>query len=737
METQPYIPADTEDRLEMVLADFLRSRERGENPDPEEWIRRHPDLADELRSYFDNRAHLSTLVQSPRPTPPPLDDLRMLGDYELLEEIARGGMGVVYKARQKRLNRIVALKMILSGRFASAEDIQRFRCEAENAAHLDHPNIVPIYEVGECGGQHYFSMKLINGSSLATQLGHYRQDLRAGVKLLSVVARTIHYAHQRGILHRDLKPANILLDTEGQPHLTDFGLARRVEGDGPSGETGMIVGTASYMAPEQARGECRRLTTAVDVYSLGAILYELFTGQPPFRGLSTLETLRLVLEVDTQAPRQLNPKLPRDLNNICLKCLEKEPQQRYGSAEALADDLDRWLHNRPVKARPIGSVGRLARWGVRHPWSAGVLLSALLGLIAVATTAVRVARNQEATLREEVLGLNEDLAVNVASTFLLHLEWLSRPVLQTAEDPAILVPLAEGDYGRLQRRLGQKYRSFTDPQKGFVSRKDEPVFKSWYVLDKKGLIVALYPENDALLANPDFSGRDYFRGALSHLERSGAEAVHVSRIFKAENDTLYKFAISVPLTNDQGEFLGVLAATIPSSSTVGSLRLRARGREAVLIGREDLNPRQGQANKDETARYVILLHDAYPTYGQHAVELVNDKLAAVQRSHHLGPELMPPGPEARSAVDDRYRDPAGEQFDPARYNRRWIAGFAPVGNTEYVVVVQQDYQEAIGRHGTVAFELVVWGGSVVGLGLLVTILILVHNLRRTAQVQRT
>jgi TolB-like protein/Tfp pilus assembly protein PilF/predicted Ser/Thr protein kinase len=309
--------------------------------------------------------------------------LSEFGDYELLGEIGRGGQGVVYRARQKGLNRTVALKVIALGHWATETHLKRFRREAEAAASLEHPRIVPIYEIGERDGCCYFSMQLLEGGQLDELVRHEPLPLRRAAELIANLARTVHYAHEHGILHRDIKPGNILIDAQGEPHLTDFGLARLVETESTVTRTMEVLGTPSYIAPEQARGAAAQLTSATDVYGLGAVFYQLLTGHPPFAGGTTYETIRLVLETEPRNPRLWNSKVDRDLATICLKCLEKGPQRRYPSALALAEDLERWLRHEPILARRTGVFGRGRKWVRRNPTSA-LLAASLVALAAAA-----------------------------------------------------------------------------------------------------------------------------------------------------------------------------------------------------------------------------------------------------------------------------------------------------------------------------------------------------------------
>jgi len=323
--------------------------------------------------------------------------VKYFGQYELVSEIARGGMGIVYRARQRNLNRTVALKMILSGAIAAPEDVKRFYTEAEAAASLEHPNIVPIYEIGEHEGQHFFSMALVDGKSLAEPLKDGPLGAKEAAAIMAKVADAIDYAHSKGVIHRDIKPANILIDPKGDPKITDFGLARIDEGDSILTRTGLILGTPSFMPPEQASGKVRDIGPASDVYSIGATLYCLITGQPAFQGSSPLETLNMVLNEPPKDPRSYVPSIPRDLQTICLKCLEKRPQDRYPSAGAVSRDLNHFLSGEPITARPPSPVMKLRYWLKKHPkvLSRSFALAAALVVIGLGSLWIQAERARE------------------------------------------------------------------------------------------------------------------------------------------------------------------------------------------------------------------------------------------------------------------------------------------------------------------------------------------------------
>jgi WD40 repeat protein/serine/threonine protein kinase len=429
-ESTSQLDPEKERRLGEAIAVYLAAMEADQTPGRESFLASYPDLAAELAEFIDHEERVNRLVApvratettqaavdvgaaeglaNPEETVPssapgshvigmkavahpaaggngaadePLaagTRVRYFGDYELRKLIGKGGMGLVYQAKQLSLNRLVALKMIRAGLWADDDEIRRFRNEAEAVANLDHSRIVTIHEVGQLDGQHYFSMKLVDGPSLADRLDRYTADPSAAAHLVADVARAVHHAHQRGILHRDLKPSNIVLDPEGRPHVTDFGLAKRIEGDSSLSASGAILGTPQYMSPEQASGRKGTITTAADVYGLGAILYATLAGRPPFQADDVVDTLEQVRGRAPERPSALNPRVERDLETICLKCLEKEPKRRYDSASALADDLERYLRGEPILARRTGPWERLRKWSRRHPAAA-----ALVGMSGVA-----------------------------------------------------------------------------------------------------------------------------------------------------------------------------------------------------------------------------------------------------------------------------------------------------------------------------------------------------------------
>ncbi len=420
-----------EQRLQEALVEAIEAAEKGGGEERDAMIARYPDLAKELREFFANRSRVehaakglpvqpfiaeapTTGLSADADSLPALGTrIQYFGDYELLQEIGRGGMGVVYKARQVSLKRIVALKMILARELAHEEDVKRFRAEAEAAAKLDHPGIVPVFEVGQHEGHHYFTMAYVEGESLAHRLTRGLPQPRDAALLLKQVAEAVAYAHVEGVVHRDLKPANILLPACGlaeaaakpqaAPRITDFGLAKQIERDSVLTVTGQVLGTPSYMPPEQASGKRGQVGPLSDVYSLGAVLYALLTGRPPFQAATGLDTLLQVLDQEPVPPRQLNRSIPRDLETICLKCLEKEPSRRYASARDLVADLDRYLNKQTIKARPSSRRERLVKWMRRRPAAAallGVSVAAAIGFVVLGIALVFNAQKRELAERQ-------------------------------------------------------------------------------------------------------------------------------------------------------------------------------------------------------------------------------------------------------------------------------------------------------------------------------------------------
>jgi serine/threonine protein kinase len=435
---EEYLKAAAETDRTKLLEELLKleleyRRGRGERLTLEEYLRRFPEHAGRVEAvYREGGTVVSDIVpparEGPPQEPPPSEPRLTVPDrppapaaqrdpswptipgYEILGVLGKGAMGVVYEARHLKLDRRVALKMILAGDQADAEDLQRFVHEAQTVARLHHLNIVQIYEIGEHDGLPYFSLELVDGGTLAKKLAGAPLPPREAAQLMETLARAMHSAHQRGIVHRDLKPANVLLTTDGVPKITDFGLAKRLEGEAGQSLPGAIIGTPSYMAPEQAAGG--KVDALADVYGLGAILYELLTGHPPFRGPTLWDTLLQVRTQEPVPPSRFQAKLSRDLEAICLACLEKEPRKRYATAQELADDLRRFLEHRPTRKRPLSTAGRLSRWCRRNPVPAS---AAAIILVTVVTAIVLIwqSRNRAIQLaadKAELAGWNEQLA---------------------------------------------------------------------------------------------------------------------------------------------------------------------------------------------------------------------------------------------------------------------------------------------------------------------------------------
>ncbi|MCP3101680.1 serine/threonine protein kinase [Myxococcus sp. K15C18031901] len=640
------------------------------------------------------------------------------GDYELLERIARGGMGVVFKARDLRLQRLVALKMIVDGELATEVDVHRFRAEAEAAALLDHPNIVPLYEVGEHEGHHFFTMRLMEGGSLADHMERLRAEPRKAAELMAAVARAVHHGHQRGILHRDLKPPNILMDAEGRPHVGDFGVARRIAQEGLT-QTGSVVGTPAYMAPEQAEGRVRSLTTAADVYGLGAILYELVSGRPPFEGDTAAHILRQVVEHDPTPLHLVAPRVDPELETVCHKCLEKNPAQRYGSAAELALELERHARGEPIVTRRPGRAGRTWRWFRRHPVLAGTLTVVTWFLLSMTAGALHVALGQMHERRGEVLAADTHAALTAAGAVLYQLDTYRSAVEWAARLPAVADGLRRHDTDGLHEFLHAMDLT-APPRHGLRLPDGGSPFSVWLVLDRDGVVRGRWPRSDAQVLGLSHAWRDYFVGA-AQAARAGTTTAYVSRGFESVVDGQHLFAISAPILAPDGGWLGVVVAMSRTGPTLGSLRLDApdeREPHVVLVAPKDA-PRGGSIPILESELMVMV----HPRLGPGETRLLDAPTTErVREALQLAPRpgLENPQFPTRDQVvrSDAHVDALQPDEGP------WLAEYVPVGSTNYVVIVQTRDDAILAPTRTLLGRLALWSGlpALAGGGLLTLLL---------------
>jgi predicted Ser/Thr protein kinase len=585
------------------------------------------------------------------------DGQRRFGRYSLLSQIGRGAMGVVWKARDPALDRVVALKLIAAGQFADPREVDRFRKEAQAAAQLSHPNAVPVYEVGEHDGQPYFTMELVEGQSLAELVRSAPLAPERAARYLRAVADAIASAHALGIVHRDLKPSNVIVDRGDRPRVTDFGLARRSDLERSDTSLPAAVGTPSYMPPEQASG--RPADQRSDVYGLGAILYELVTGRPPFFADSALDTIRQVLEAEPAPPRLVNRAVPADLQTLCLKCLAKEPERRYPTATALGEDLGRFLAGEPIRARPLSRAARLFRWARRKPALAtlGALLSALLSLMAVAAVLAR----------QDTVAANAFAARGVASSLLLRLRKWSDALMAAAADPALRASVQARDRESMERWLAALAAAGTLPS------------DTIFLLDPAGRAIARWPRDDGFIG-VDSSGRDYFKGTALH---AAADPLHVSAAYQSRIDGRLKFALASVVRDGEGALLAVLIASSTTDATLGVSDLRADVRRVAVVGPLDPN-REGGVPwvYPRDARHVVIVHPAY-RHGEQAM-IWREPRFGVRPLAHRGADLDPR--DEVWPVSGLYFDPVGRRH--RRYAGPWLVGIAPVGQTGFSVLVQ-------------------------------------------------
>jgi serine/threonine-protein kinase len=639
-------------------------------------------------------------------------------EYSQIQYIGHGGMGVVYRAYNNGLDKWVALKLSPPAHLGTARDRHRFR-EAQNMARLDHPNIVRVLSTGEYEeGRPYFEMDLIerkDGCSLHDHLEEYVERPQRAAELMETVALAVHHAHQRGILHNDLKPGNILLDEEGQPHITDFGLARRLGQDlvasaslcaseeaanrditsaratiATRSATGAIEGTASYMSPEQA--DRNEITTLSDVYGLGALFYTLLTGRPPFSGGTVREILQRVRTATSEPPRVLNSKVDDTLEAICLKCLNKEVTQRYTSANELAKDLCNYRTGKETIARSWTRRERIVSWCRRNVVEAGLVAAVVAIWVFALVMAVSVAQARKADLLKANLEVASSTANDLATTALLQLTQLSRNAEMASADPKLAALLTRDELNGLQQILSEVCSQE-------VEGAGRPIrFKTCYIMNRDGVMRAHFPPAPDLIGK-DFSWRDYFQCAKA---QNGP--VCISRVYRGMSDNLFKFAISAPIRDVQNNFLGIIATAVTTDAAMGPVVLHNPSLKVALIA---LTERDEQPAVTETnaGKYAILFHPGY----QRGVDPVEFP--------YTNKTNMKPIPS-----EDNYRDPVSAVAP--EYAGRWIAGFAPVGNTRFIVIAQQRFEDAVSLGSSTLWSLALWSAlaSLVAVGILAMVL---------------
>jgi eukaryotic-like serine/threonine-protein kinase len=613
------------------------------------------------------------------------------GDSEFsgVEYIGQGGMGVVYKAYQKNFDRWVALKFISPSHISSAQDLERFRREGQSMARLRHPNIVTVHETGDYQGRPYFVMELIDGRSLGDRAEEFIDRPLEAAALVEIVALAVHHAHQRRVLHNDLKPANILLDEEGQPHITDFGLAKRLGADVSASTTGAVEGTASYMSPEQAEG--KEVTTVSDVYALGGVLYTLLTGRPPLRGATVQETLRQVREDAPKSPHELNPKVEATLEAICLKCLSKDRSLRYASASELASDLTNYRAGAETAANPWSRRQRIASWCRRNMTEAGLAAAVIAIWIFAVVMALSVAQARKADLLQATLKGVSFAAKDLATTALLQLRYLGRNVDIATADTRFADLLAKEDRKGLEEILRDICAGQPIP------------FKTCYVINSKGIMLAHVPRSDESIGG-DYSWRNHFQGAKALGLKGIGGSVYVSRVYRGRSDNFYKFAVSAPILDAQKRFLGVIATSVITDASMGLVALHGDNRKVALVAPTDIDSPELKLDPDNE-KYVVLYHPGYRQGVDPVAFPYVDKIG-MRRDAMADEQFQLADPKTQIAPDANYLDPVSAVAK--EYSGRWIAGFAPVGNTGFVVIVQQRFEDAVSVEASTLWGLALW-----------------------------